>query len=254
MAARLASDARQVCVRIVIAVLALAGLALAQSSGFEVATIKVNDSGSGGSNFSGLRNGILAGRNISLKTMLQEAFGFSPLRVIGPAWLDTSRFDLAGKAPQGVPDTEFMPMLQVLLKERFHVEAHRETREMPVYDMVIASGGIKMLPYDPTRKFEGINPHGNMIFAPAVTMPELATRMTGSAGRPVIDKTGLEGKYSVVLIFMRLEATAAETAAADAPPDFFTAVQQQLGLKLEPKKEPIEVLVVDHADRMPTEN
>jgi uncharacterized protein (TIGR03435 family) len=240
--------------RIAIAVLILAGSALAQSPGFEVATIRVNDSGSGGSGFPGLRNGVLAGRNISLKMMLQEAFGFSPLRIVGPDWLDTLRFDLAGKAPQGVPDTGFMPMLQALLKERFHVEVHREMREMPVYEMLIASGGVKMLPYDPARKFDGINPHGNMIFAPSVTMPELAVRMTASAGRPVVDKTGLEGRYSVVLIFMRLEATAAETAAADAPPDFFTAVQQQLGLKLESKKEPIEVLVVDHADRMPTEN
>jgi uncharacterized protein (TIGR03435 family) len=182
------------------------------------------------------------------------AYDLSPLRVIGPDWLDTGRFDLAGKAPQGVPDSEFRPMLQALLKDRFHVETHRETREMPVYDLVVAKDGIRMQPYDPARKFTGINPHGSMIFAPSVTMPELATRMTGAAGRPVIDRTGIAGRYSAVLIFTRLEATASETAAQDAPPDFFTAVQQQLGLKLEPKKEPVEVLVVDHAERLPTEN
>lgn len=243
--------------RMVVAALLVAGsvaTAPAQSSGFEVATIKVNDSGDRGWGFPGLRKGVLAGRNVSLKVMLQEGFGISPLRIIGPDWLDALRFDVAGKAPQGVPDSEFMPMLQELLRERFHVEVHREMREMPVYDMVIAGGGVKMLPYDPARKFEGINPHGSMIFAPSATMPELATRMTESAGRPVVDRTGLDGRYSVVLIFRRPEATAAEAAAPDAPPDFFTAVQQQLGLKLEPKKEPIEVLVVDHAERMPTEN
>ncbi len=240
--------------RVVVAAFILAGTLLAQLPTFDAVTIKVNDSGSGGSGFPGLRNGTLTARNVSLKMMLQEAYGMSPLRVIGPDWLDTGRFDLAGRAPQGVPDSEFLPMLQTLLKERFHLETHREMREMPVYEMVVASGGVKMSTYDPERKFGGINPRGNMIFAPNVTMPELATRMTGSAGRPVIDRTGLDGHYSVVLIYMRLEATAAETSAPDAPPDFFTAVQQQLGLRLEPKKEPVEVLVVDHADRLPTDN
>jgi uncharacterized protein (TIGR03435 family) len=240
--------------RIAIAAFALSARLLAQSPSFEVATIKLNDSGSGGSGFPGLKNGILSARNVSLKMMLQSAYDFSPLRVIGPDWLDSGRFDLAGKAPAGVPDTELAPMLQTLLKERFHVEVHREMKEMPVYEMVIASGGVKMLPFDPERKFSGINPHGNMIFAPSATMPELATRMTGFAGRPIIDRTGLEGRYAAVLIFMRPDATAAEAAAPDAPPDFFTAVQKQLGLKLEPKKEPIEVLVVDHADRLPTDN
>ena len=236
------------------ATIILSATILAQSPSFEVATIKVNDSGPGGLGFPGVRNGILSARNVSLKMMLQSAYDLSELRVVGPDWLNSARFDLAGKAPPGVPDTDLMPMLQALLKDRFHVEVHREMKEMPVYEMVVAGGGVKMLPFDPERKFSGINPHGNMIFAPSATMPDLATRMTGFAGRPIIDRTGLQGRYAVVLIFMRPDATAAETSAPDAPPDFFTAVQQQLGLKLEPKKEPVEVLVVDHADRLPTDN
>ncbi len=215
--------------RIFLAAVVFAGSALAQTPAFEVATIKVNDSGSGGSNFPALNNGTLSTHNVSLKLILQVAYDLNPLRIIGPEWLDTTRFDLTAKSPPGVPDSAMMPMLQALLKERFHVEVHREMKELPVYEMVIAKGGVKMPPYDPERKFTGINPHGNMIFAPSSTMPEPATRMSASAGRPVIDKTGLERRYSAILMFTRRGATGTEAEAPDAPPDFFTAVQKQIG-------------------------
>ena len=88
----------------------------------------------------------------------------------------------------------------------------------------------------------------------AGTMTEIAQRLTGSAGRTVLDKTGLEGRYGFLLIYTPLSAQTPANADGSGPPDFFTAVEQQLGLKLEPKNEFIEVLVVDHAERTPTEN
>ena len=85
-------------------------------------------------------------------------------------------------------------------------------------------------------------------------MPQLAAQLTLSAGRPVIDKTGLEGRYGFFLLYTMLSAQPDDAQAGSGPPDFFTAVEQQLGLRLEPKRESVEILVVDHADRAPTEN
>lgn len=86
------------------------------------------------------------------------------------------------------------------------------------------------------------------------TMPQLAKMMTGPAGRPVLDKTGMSGRYNYILSFTPLSAQAAESAADSAPPDLFTAVQQQLGLRFESKKDSIEILVIDHAERVPAGN
>jgi uncharacterized protein (TIGR03435 family) len=85
-------------------------------------------------------------------------------------------------------------------------------------------------------------------------MPQLAIRLTDSAGRPVLDKTGLEGRYGFFLFYTMLSAQSADATAGSGPPDFFAAVEQQLGLRLESKKESIGILVVDGADRVPTEN
>ena len=241
--------------RTAIIALFLAGSMLAQSPAFEAATIKVNDSGSGGSNFPGLRNGTLTARNVSLKMMLQVAWDLSPLQIAGPEWLDGARFDVTAKSPQGVPDSEMRPMLQALLKDRFQVEAHLATKEMPAYEMVVAKEGLKISLFDPAHMPTPPRTHtaGSMMIGSG-TMPQLANMLTGSAGRPVVDKTGLEGRYAYLLTYMPLNAPATESALEGAPPDFFTAVQQQLGLKLEPKKQAVEILVVDRADRLPTEN
>ena len=85
-------------------------------------------------------------------------------------------------------------------------------------------------------------------------MPQLATHLTAAAGRPVLDKTGLEGRYGFFLLWTQLSAESVDAAAGSGPPDFFAAVEQQLGLKLQPNREPVEILIVDHAERVPTEN
>jgi uncharacterized protein (TIGR03435 family) len=228
----------------------------AQPQGFEVATIKANHSGSGGSNSPRLTNGRLWAENASLKQILQVAYDLSALRIIGPDWLDSDRYDLTGIAPHGVPDTELRPMLQSLLKERFQLAAHRESREMPVYDLVVAKDGLKMALFDPGHP--PVPPPRNgaasMIIG-AGTMSQLANMLTGSAGRPVLDKTGIEGRYGYALMFSPLTAQAVPESGADLGPlDLFAALQQQLGLKLESKKDTVEVLVVDHAERVPSEN
>ncbi len=228
----------------------------AQQPAFEVATVKLNRSGGGGTDFPGLRDGMVTARNASLRMLLRAAYDLSENRIIGPDWLDTDRFDVAGKPPQGVPDSEMMPMLQTLLKERFHLAVHREMKQMPVFDMVVAKGGLKLSLSDPAHPVPTPprnNPGGAMNIG-AGTMPQIAQALTRAAGRPVLDKTRLEGSYGFLLIYTPISAQSADIAAGSGPPDFFIAVEQQMGLKLEPKNESIEVLVVDHAERTPTEN
>ena len=229
----------------------IAGSALrAQPPTFEVATVKVNRTGSGDSRFPELRNGTLAAESVSLKSLLQAAYGFGRQRITGPSWLDSDRFDLTGKAPQGVPDSELMQMLQSLLKDRFQLKVHRETKEMPVFEMFVAKDGPKISTYDPEHPLEMPADIGGSVMKGTATMSQLAERISPVAGRPVLDKTGLKGRYAFILIFTPVSAQASDSGA----PDFFVAVQQQLGLKLESMREPIEILVVDHAERVPSEN
>jgi len=237
-------------------VIVTAGSALrAQSPVFEVATVKVNRSGSGGSNLPRLTNRRLSAENATLKQLLQVAYDLNALQISGPGWLDSDRFDLAAKSPAGVPDSELMPMLQSLLKERFQLTAHRENKEMPVYDLIIAKDGPKISAFDPTHipPAPPRNGAASMIIG-AMTMSQLANTLAPAAGRPVVDKTGLEGRYFCAVTFSPLAAQANSNVADVAPLDIFAAVEQQLGLKLEPAKALREILVVDHAERIPSEN
>ena len=159
----------------------------AQAPAFEVATVKLNRTDGNGGGYPGLRGGLLTGRNCSLRMMLRAAYDLSESRITGPDWLDGDRFDLAGKAPQGVPDTELMPMLQTLLKDRFKVAVHREMKAMPVFDMVVAKGGLKLSLSDPAHPFPTPPPNpGGAMNIGAGTMPQIAQRLTGAAGRPVL--------------------------------------------------------------------
>jgi uncharacterized protein (TIGR03435 family) len=223
-----------------------------QSAGFEVATVKVNHSGSGGSSFPQLRNGVLRAENVSMRSLLQAAYGLSGSRVVGPAWLDSDRFDLAGKAPEGKADGELMPMLQALLKERFHLAVHREMKEMPVYHLIVAAGGVKMARFDPAHPPATPRNRSGAGIVGTGTMGQLANMLANAAGHPVVDDTGLEGRFSYSLFFAPLTARPGDTDGDVA--DLFTAIQAQLGLRLEGKRESLEVLVVDQAERVPPEN
>ena len=194
-------------------------------------------------------------RNVSLKTLLGVAYDIQTSRIAGPDWIDSDRFDIAAKAPEGVADKQLMPLLQSLLKERFLLAVHRETKEMPTYDMVAAKGGVKIRAYDPEHPPATPKSTG---WAAALggngTMPEIADTLARVVGRPVIDRTGMEGTFFYYLNYAPLTPQPADDEADLGPPDIFTAVQEQLGLKLESKREPVEILMVDHAERVPTAN
>jgi len=231
----------------------MASVLWAQSPAFEVASVKVNHSGDGSSNAPRLTNGRLVAENATMRTILQTAYGLSALQIAGPAWIDSDRFDLEAKSPAGIPDSAMMPMLQALLKERFQMAAHSETRSTAVYDLTVTKGGPKFLPFDPAKIPEPPPRNGAaaMIIGP-MTMEGLAGSLARAAGRPVVNKTGLEGRYFCAVTYspIRAQGNAGDAGGAD----IFAAVQEQLGLKLEPAKAPLEFLIVDRADRVPLAN
>jgi uncharacterized protein (TIGR03435 family) len=234
-----------------VAVLALAAPLCGQKA-LDVATVKPNHTGANRSNYPRLRNGTLSAENISLKRLVEAAYGLSGPRVTGPEWLDSVRFDVAGKAPEGTPDTEFMPLLQALLRDRFHLEVHRETKEMTAFDLIIGKSGIKLSLFDPAHPPETPPNTGGTLLIGVGSIDQLSDMLAASAGNPVVNRTGLDGRYVYIVNYTPLSS---QPATSDSgPPDLFTAVQQQTGLRLEARKQPVEILVVDRAERVPGEN
>jgi uncharacterized protein (TIGR03435 family) len=176
-------------------------------------------------------------------------------QVVGPDWLDTNRFDIVAKSPEGVPDSELPSMLQMLLKERFNLAAHLESRVMPVYHLVVSRSGVKM-PIYPARSSLENDPsvRGFPMIAGAGSVSRLASQMAFVIGTPVIDKTELKERYSYFLSFAPLAAQPDRQSPDFGPPDIFTAVEKQLGLKLQPAKDDVRVVIVDQIEKMPTGN
>jgi uncharacterized protein (TIGR03435 family) len=235
--------------------LAIAITAHAQPPKFEVTSVKVNHTDDGRQGYPRLANGKFNAENTTMRSILQVAYGRTSAQITGPGWLDSDRFDLAATSPQGVPDTELMPMLQALLKDRFNFAAHNDKKEMSVYNLVVMKDGPKFsvfdadhIPPNPPR-----NGASAMIIGP-MTMEGLAGHLTSVTGRLVLNKTKLEGRYFCAVTFTPLTTQVNEIATGPGALDIFAAIQLQLGLKMESAKEPVDILVVDRADRVPTEN
>jgi uncharacterized protein (TIGR03435 family) len=237
---------------------------------FEVATIKPTtlDWPSGGRYMRMQTAHQFVARNYTLRVILAAAYYLTPSAVSGgPAWVDSDRYDILAEVPGQVrPNTdEQMSMLRNLLSERFSLTLHREEKEFPIYALTIAKNGSRLKASTPTTAPEGspplvfvLSPDGARLAARDATMGELAWVMQRSAlDRPVVDKTGLRGRYD-----FDLEWTPDETQfGGTLPPvnpehpklDLFAAMQQQLGLRLDATKGPIQALVIDRVER-PSEN
>ena len=215
---------------------------------FEVASVKVNASGGGGSQRN-TPHGNFTCAGMSLKQLIAFAYHLPELMVSGPGWMDSARFDINAKGKGEAPDSQVRLMLQALLEDRFHLKVHRETKEGAVYFLTVMSGGMKAQPADapnpaPFPKLPA-GPHSLMQNSHA-TMADLAERLTDLVRRQVVDRTGIQGAYRVRVWY-------GNNPESDAP-DLFTALQEQVGLKLESGRAPVETLVVDAADKVPVEN
>jgi len=168
-----------------------------------------------------------------------------------PAPLGNVHYDITARAPGSAPvaKEEFRTMIQTMLAERFHFKGHLEAKEMPVYALVIAKSGHKLKePDDANNREGGTMASGNRVRTSSAhgTIGALADQLSNSAGRPVIDATGLSGLFAYTLEFNP------STNESDLPP-LSTALEDQLGLRLEPRKAPVEIFVIDHIEP-PTEN
>jgi uncharacterized protein (TIGR03435 family) len=224
---------------------------------FEVATVKQAPAQPMGttsvSMSSDTKTGRLTYSNVTLKEIISKAYKVQKYGISGPGWMDSERFDIVAKFSPGMADDELPPMLQTLLTERFGLTLHRETKEMPVYALTVAKTGLKI---KPVEKETGISSRSSRVerhVVASVPMAGLAEYLTGELKeRPVVDRTGLPGAYEVTLNWAAEDAPAA--AGDDALPSVFTALQEQAGLKLEPARGSVEILVVDRANRVPTDN
>jgi uncharacterized protein (TIGR03435 family) len=214
--------------------------------------------------------GMIAYTRATLDDLLTQAYDLADREQIsGPAWLGTEPYDIFAKIPQGTTTEQFRGMMRTLLEERFKLSVHHLTKDFPVYELAVAKNGPKFkesvdgasaearegFPSLPAgRPGLSVNFTGDRARLAAHQEPlsALAGSLRQAAGRRVLDKTGLNGKYDITLEFSVRELTA--VPGDDPLPSLFDALQQQLGLKLEDKKAPFDVVVVDHAEKVPAEN
>ena len=251
---------------------------------FEVASVKANKSGDGNGNLRGQGSDRVVAINMPVRPMITFAYQVAGYQLIGgPGWLASDRYDINAKLEK--PPTSVQPFvpgsttpnpmqlaLRNLLEDRFKLRMHRETRELDIYALVMArpggtpGPGLKPTTQDCSKAVEpprpGAPPPGasGQPFCGIAGSPgrvrfgglpasAFATALSGPAGRMVVDRTGMTGSWDFELTF------APENRGPDAPPadpnapSFFTAIQEQLGLRLESTKGPVEVLVIDSVEK-----
>ena len=238
---------------------ATAGLVLAQQAPkFEVASIKPNKSAEDNGTWSYGDNGRFLGENIPVKFLVLTAFKLKESQLSGlPRWAESEKYDIEAKVEGRASQDQTFAMLQDLLADRFHFQSHRAKKTMPVYSLVQAKRGVKATesangpcPKDATcgAWFASRNQIGGM----RITMSQVAAALTFDLDRVVVDKTGLHKTFDVKLTWSP-DPGAGEKSDDDEGGSIFTAIQEQLGLRLEAAKAPVEILVVDHIER-PSEN
>ncbi len=229
---------------------------------FEAASVKVNVSH--GPLSRAIANGRLTYLNITLGEFIETAYGVRRYQVAAPEWItkvsSSDRYDIVAKAASRVSDDEVRAMLAPLLAERFHLAVRRQTRVVPIYALTVTKGGPKRLMPSDGEPGIYLNGTGGLRYQ-NYSMSTLALWLSGVPGvtRPVVDRTGIRGSYTFAADLLGVpaglsaaEAKDAETRLDGVETRVFTTLQEQLGLKLESDQAPVEFVVVDHADKIPT--
>jgi uncharacterized protein (TIGR03435 family) len=237
---------------------------------FEAASVKRTDRGVI-TNSMGPGTVVLKGD--TLKIVLAEAFQVKGYQIAGPSWLDEDCFEIIAKMPEGAASDQIPAMLQALLAERFKLAAHKENRPRPVYALVVEKSGPKFKEADLNFRRTGPRP-GEVKFRSgpdargfkgSMTMAALVHFLSNSVDRPVQDFTGLKGTYDIDLSWAPdrgIDRPSSSAVPADPGGELptaptatvFTAIRDSLGLRLEARNEPVEMLVIDHVERVPIEN
>jgi len=245
-------------------VLLAAGAGFAQRQdvrpAYEAASVKPNTAGSNGSSSNGSKGQIVFA-NQTLKRLVERAYGVKPFQVATPRWMEEIRFDIAAKYPPDTKNDDRPLMLRTLLEDRFKLAVHRESKDMPGYALVVAKSGFKLKPVEPggsgdSRVVGYDSSNGGRVqtlTAKKTSMALLADLLARDLGVMVIDRTAIEGVYDFELRFT-LDDQNSSGSDADPAPSLFAALQETLGLRLLSQKVPVEIIVVDHAERVPAEN
>ena len=227
-------------------VAAFASTAIAQE--FEVVSIKPNKSLD---YHSGTHSdqGRMTATNVSLRSLIVMAYDIRDYQLEGPYWLSSERFDIAAKFPEALPkdreayNAAFHAMVRKMLDDRFKLAIHRDTKTFRIQELVIEKDGIKFKEA-PDRNSHNSDSRNTHYTGSSVTMAAFAAFLSQMGDYPVLDKTGLKGFYDFKL----------DWGVEPDGPTLTDAMRDQLGLKLETRRAPLEIVVVDHVERMPTEN
>jgi uncharacterized protein (TIGR03435 family) len=242
---------------------------------FEVASVRRNPSAEQRASVRGEPGGRLTITNNTLFNIVRNAYNVQGFQIVGgPEWVNTDRWDIIAKAEGETSQQRMMLMLQNLIAERFKATVRRDTREMPVYALVVgrpdgrlgplmnpaaldcaalaAAAGRTGAPPPPPqpsgRPSCGIRTGAGMLMAGGTLMTDFARNLSGATGRIIVDKTGLTGRYDIDLTWTpdQLQAAAADALESAS---LFAAIQEQLGLRLQAERAPVDVLVIDSAQR-----
>jgi uncharacterized protein (TIGR03435 family) len=258
-------------------------LALAQQAtnkpAFEVASIKPSDPNPQNTMVIGMSaDGAMVNyANITLLDCIRGAYRVRDFQITGPDWMTKARFAISAKLPPNSSSEQIPEMLQALLADRFKLEILREMKEQNVYVLSVGNGGAKLKsaeakPDDNAPKvlgpdgqpralmMFGVQPGGIFITAPSASLASVVGLMSRFTARPVVDMTGIQGLYDFRLLFAPeindsplTVPPASDGVAIDSSPSLFDAVKQY-GLRLEARKAPIEMIVVTHLEKTPTDN
>ena len=251
---------------------------------FEVASIKLSSPAGGGTQIGVSPGGTFTARNVTVRTLIQQAYDLREFQVSGgPGWLDAQLYDIVAKG-NGIAGSDdemrkitdeqrkafkaqFLLKLQTLLAERFQLKVRRETKQLPIYALVIGKSGAKIKSAGGEPSLGGLTVRGGdagqmVLTGNSVSMAALARLLSSRVDHTVVDMTELKGDYDFKMSFSldmgpspgSQGGGVGQPAGTDAAgPSIFTALQEQLGLRLEPRKGPVEVLVIDSVEK-PSEN
>jgi uncharacterized protein (TIGR03435 family) len=227
---------------------------------FGAATIKPGDPNAPGMRMS-TTPGLLTLENVSLKFCIERAFGVKDFSLSGPAWLDSARFTILAKPAEGTPREQFNAALRTLLVDRFKMAFHLESNVVSGFALVVDKKGLKVS-LAPADRVGSVG-MGRGLLDADLSMADFASKLAEVVNRPLRDATGLTGAFDIKLRWTPDSGASAEPgrtpeqpASSDPslPSSVFGALQEQAGLKLEAQRVPVEILVIDHIERQPTEN
>ena len=235
---------------VLLTLIAAVGVVQTQGKIFEVASIRPAAQGTNPRLFEA-ENGTLRVASYTVKLLVQMAWNVRDFQVVGgPAWVRSDGFDIAAKGDSSATDSQLRLMIQALLADRFRLRLHPETRELPVYALVVSEDGHKLHPNNEASP-PNVNTGPGHIAAQKISVLNLARLLAPHLDRPVIDRTNLAGRFDFKLEWA--PEPSGNAPADTSAPSLFTALQEQLGLKLEAQRGPVEVLVVENVER-PSEN